>query len=134
MWQPFYQICELVKEVCYTCEKVLAQMPQALANGQQQEQDSSTLLRQLDLRQRKVLSLFQTFKIVTAKQIGELLDIRARTSSELCRNWVEKGFLEIVNHTTKSRAYILAKPYDALIVERRYKPTLFNTQSESAEL
>lgn len=117
-----------------TYEKVLAQIPQALADGHQQERDYNTLMRQLDLRQRKVLALFQTFEVITAKQIGELFDIRARASSELCKNWVEKGFLAIVNHATKSRTYTLAKPYDILIVEHRYNPTLFNTQRESAGL
>jgi Fic family protein len=115
-----------IEGLAIALENMLIQMPQAITDGQQEEKDYNTLMRQLDLKQRKVLSLFQTFEIVTAKQIGELFDMQPRTYCRLCESLVEKGFLEIVNNTNKSRAYTLAKPYDTLIIEYRYRSTLLH--------
>lgn len=75
----------------------------------------STLLRKLDPKQRKVLALFQAFETVTSKQIGEIFGFKARTSAQLCKNWVENGFLKIVDSSNKSRKYKLSKPYQKLI-------------------
>jgi Fic family protein len=73
------------------------------------------LLRKLDIRQRSVLSLFQQFEIVTARQLGVLFGLQPRTNSKLCQAWVEKGFLTIVDFSNKGRKYKLAKGYEALI-------------------
>lgn len=76
--------------------------------------DQMELIRKLDPKQRKVLELFQEFETITASQIGELFGFKSRTSSELCKKWVETGFLEIVNLSKKSRSYRLAKIYERL--------------------
>ncbi len=71
--------------------------------------DKSALLRKLDPRQRKVLSLFQEFETITSKQIGELFGFKPRTCSQICSTWVESGFLEIANPSNKARKYRLSK-------------------------
>lgn len=47
-------------------------------------------------------------------QIGGVFGFQPRTSSALCKKWVEAGFLEMVNRSNKARKYKLAKPYDIL--------------------
>jgi len=75
----------------------------------EKEDDKSPALRQLDPKQRKVLTLFEKFETVTAAQIGKLFHFKPRTSSELCKKWVEASFLEIVDPSRKGRTYRLAK-------------------------
>lgn len=43
--------------------------------------DQSALLRELDQRQKQVLSLFQKSRFVTTREIGELLGVQPRTES-----------------------------------------------------
>jgi hypothetical protein len=62
-----------------------------------------------------VLQLFQEFKIITSRQIGELFGFKPRTSAALCAEWVKSGFLSIVDPSNKGRKYKLAKQYEALI-------------------
>jgi predicted HTH transcriptional regulator len=77
--------------------------------------DQTPLIRQLDPRQRKSLELFQEFSVITARQISDLFGFKPRTSAQLCKDWVEAGFLEIVDFSNKGRRYRLASPYEALI-------------------
>ncbi len=79
------------------------------------EKDYTNIMRQLDPKQRKALSLFQKFNTVTASQIGELFGFKPRTSSLLCKTWVEKGFLEIVDPSKKGRTYKLTMQYEMLL-------------------
>jgi Fic family protein len=80
--------------------------------------DHSSLLRNLDARQRKVLTLFESSRELTAREIGGLFGYQPRTASELCRRWVEQGFLEVANAAKKSRRYRLAAPYEDMIISR----------------
>ncbi len=77
--------------------------------------DHSELIRKLDPRQRKVLSLFQEFDSITSHQIGELFGFKPRTNTALCANWVRSGFLEIADPSNKARKYRLSKFYKKLI-------------------
>lgn len=101
-----------IEGVAFAFEKVVAQMR---ASQQQGELDHSELLRRLDPKQRKVLELFREYDSVTSKQIGELFGFQARTNAALCKKWVEKGFLAIVDVSKKARKYKLAAPYDVFI-------------------
>jgi Fic family protein len=76
--------------------------------------DQSDLIRKLDPKQRAALTLFQDHETITAKQVGELFGFKPRTSSALCKMWVENDFLEIINFSNKGRRYRLAKKYEAL--------------------
>ena len=64
---------------------------------------------QLDARQHQVATLFETEPYVTTKQIAEHLGLHRRTALNLCKAWVEDGFL--VQHGTakKNRKYKLAQ-------------------------
>ncbi|MBS0358492.1 MAG: Fic family protein [Proteobacteria bacterium] len=71
-------------------------------------------LRTLDLKQRKVLKLFEKHELITSSQIGKLFQFKPRTSSGHCKRWVEKGFLEVVDISKKGRKYKLAEQYQEL--------------------
>lgn len=95
--------------MAFSFEKVVAQMT---ASNEKREKDHSGLIRTLDPKQRKVLELFKEYNVVTAKQIGNLFGFQPRTSTALCKKWVENGFLEIVDHSNKARKYKLTQQYD----------------------
>jgi len=98
--------------MAFAFEKVVGQMLASQSNG---EKDHSALLRTLDPKQRKALELLREFNEVTSLQIGDLFGFKSRTNSNLCKKWVEDGFLEITNSSNKSRKYRLAKRYQVLI-------------------
>jgi Fic family protein len=102
-----------VEGMTFAFEKVVTQMIHSQNKG---EQDHSALMRTLDPKQRKALALFQNFDVMTSHQIGELFGFQSRTSTALCKKWVEAGFLKIVDHSNKGRKYRLAKPYNTLVV------------------
>lgn len=101
-----------IEGMAFAFEKVVTQMLHSKNKG---EQDHSALMRILDPKQRKALELFQNYKVITSHQIGELFGFQSRTSTALCKKWIEAGFLEIVDHSNKARKYKLAKPYGTLI-------------------
>lgn len=103
-----------VEGMAHSFENVLLRMREASERG---SSDQSHLLRKLDPRQRKALSLFQEFELITAKQIGELFGFKPRTSAQLCKDWVESGFLEIVDISNKGRKYKLSKQYEQLLTK-----------------
>lgn len=77
--------------------------------------DHSVLLRELDQRQKQVLSLFGRSKYITTREIADLLNIHPRTALNLCKKWVENDF--IIQHGTanKSRKYELADKWIELV-------------------
>jgi Fic family protein len=79
--------------------------------------DHSTLIKNLDPRQRRVLELFQSFNTVTAQQVGDLFGFKQRTGAQLCHDWVQEGFLEVENPANKNRSYKLAEKYAPLIMQ-----------------
>jgi len=93
-------------------ENVLKRMAEAESQG---SADQSTLIKKLDPRQRRALSLFQQSEVVTSKQIGELFGFKPRTSAQICKDWVESGFLEVVDPSNRARKYKLSKQYEELI-------------------
>lgn len=93
-------------------ENVLEHMATAETKG---SSDQSHILRTLDPRQRKTLALFEQSKTITTQQICTLFEFRPRTGSQLCKKWIQEGFLEIVNPSNKARSYKLAEKYESLI-------------------
>lgn len=77
--------------------------------------DQSQLLRQLDVRQRKVLALFRVNDWTTATQVEKLLGLTSRTARHLCQRWVEDGFFRIVDPSKKARKYALCSRFIGLI-------------------
>jgi Fic family protein len=96
-------------------ERVREQTSREAKNG---AADLSVPLRNLDARQRKALTLFESSRELTAREIGGLFGYQPRTASKLCRSWVESGFLEVADAAKKSRRYRLAEPYEAMIANR----------------
>ncbi|MBS1988585.1 Fic family protein [Candidatus Dependentiae bacterium] len=95
-----------------SCEKIRNQARGALQRG---KADQSQQLRLLDSKQRKALDLFRQYKTVSAQQIGAIFGFKPRTSSELCRRWVDDGFLVVVDTSRKARTYQLAAFFSDLL-------------------
>ena len=77
--------------------------------------DHSALLRELDQRQKKVLTLFEKSKFVTTREIANLLGIHPRTALNLCKKWSDDDF--VIQHGTapKSRKYELSDKWVELV-------------------
>ncbi len=90
---------------------------QALREAQKGRKDQSKLLRDLDSKQRRALTLFQKSREIAAKDVAGLFGYRPRTATLLCQRWVEKGFLETTDPAKKSRRYKLGDTYAPLVDE-----------------
>lgn len=101
-----------VEGMAVAFENILKRMDEAKTQG---SSDQSALIRKLDPKQRKVLELFQEFETITSRQIGELFGFKPRTSAALCANWVESGFLNMVDSSNKGRKYKLSAEYQKII-------------------
>ena len=94
------------------CENVVKHMTRSAMRG---EHDYEAVLRKLDPKKRKALELFQQFSTVTAAQLGQLFGFKPRTSAQLCKDWVDEGFLMVVNPSNKNRSYGLSPAYEILV-------------------
>ncbi len=77
--------------------------------------DHSVLLRELDQRQKQVLSLFTKSKYITTREIAELLNIHIRTALNLCKKWVDSDFITQHGNANKSRKYELSDKWLELV-------------------
>ena len=66
---------------------------QAAETAKRGARDVTPALRQVDPRQRRLLELFRVHGVVSSTEIAEHLRLSPRTVTDLCRNWVEAGFL-----------------------------------------
>lgn len=106
--------------VVYFCEG----MADAFANvrlkaseaAKGEKTDHSALLRELDQRQKQVLSLFTKNKYITTREIAELLNIHPRTALNLCTKWVDSDFINQHGDANKSRKYELADKWLELVL------------------
>jgi Fic family protein len=73
------------------------------------------LLRRLDPRARAVLGLFARQDRVSARDIAAALGLSERMARELLRDWVQEGFLEVVDASRRSRADTLSAIYRQFI-------------------
>jgi|HubBroStandDraft_6_1064221.scaffolds.fasta_scaffold180519_1 Fic family protein len=89
----------------------------ALREAERGGKDQSKVLRDLDAKQRRALTLFQKSREITAKDIAELFGYQPRTATLLCQRWVEDCFLETTDPAKKSRRYKLNVTYEAIIDE-----------------
>lgn len=67
--------------------------------------DQSDWIHSLDVRQRKVLPLFDEWAEITTSQIAELLKLSPRGARALAQKWVREGFLVIANPSKRGRTY-----------------------------
>jgi len=98
--------------MAYSCEKIKKQAEKAARRG---KADVTPILRTLDPKQRKMLTLFQDFETVTTKQVGEFFGIKPRTARALCQAWVDDDFIVIMDPSRKGRKYQLAQKFKSLI-------------------
>jgi Fic family protein len=73
--------------------------------------DHSSLLRLLDPRARRALDLFQEHETITSRDVEKLFQTSQRTARNLLTQWVNSGFLVIIDPAKKSRKYGLAKTF-----------------------
>jgi len=105
--------------VVYFCEG----MADAFANvrlkaseaAKGEKTDHNALLRELDQRQKQVLSLFTKSKYITTREIAELLNIHPRTALNLCKKWVDSEFIIQQGDANKSRKYELDDKWLVLV-------------------
>ena len=87
----------------------------ALEAAQEGAKDQSPVLRTLDARKRKALTLFQDHDEIKAPDIGELFNVKPRTSTAICQKWIKEGFIVITDPSRKARKYSLAGKYRHLV-------------------
>ncbi|MEM7790878.1 MAG: Fic family protein [Verrucomicrobiota bacterium] len=79
--------------------------------------DQSKVLRLLSAQQRQILEVFRLQSIVNARQVAEYFKLSQRQANRYCLQWVEDGFLVIVDSSKRTRSYRLADEYEALFTE-----------------
>ncbi len=70
---------------------------------------NTSIIRDLDVQQRAILTLFMDFRKVSSQLIAEHLGIKKRSATNLIKKWVASGFLEIEDPSFKSRTYKLCQ-------------------------
>jgi Fic family protein len=108
-------IAYFIEGMATSFEKVHAQAKRESQTG---AADRSQLLRTLDAKQRKALTLFEHSREVTAKDIAELLGFQQRPAAALCQRWVAEGFLVIADPSKKARRYRLNNGLEERIAAR----------------
>lgn len=98
-------------------EAFAAVRAQATSAARRGAADTSPLLRQLDPRQRRLLTLFRGQGTATTEEMAAHLALSPRTVTALCRDWVAAGFLDLRDPSRKNRSYRLAAQYEALVAE-----------------
>ncbi len=97
-------IAYFIEGMATSFEKVHSQAKRESQTG---AADRSQLLRTLDAKQRKALTLFEQSREVTAKDIAELFGFQQRQAAALCQRWVTDGFLIVADPSRKARRYRL---------------------------
>lgn len=77
----------------------------------QSAKDQTELLRLLDPRQRKALSLFRESQFITSGELASLFSISQRMARNLLSDWVEMGFVVVYDHSKRARKYTLHNDY-----------------------
>lgn len=77
--------------------------------------DKTSMLRNLDIKQRKIIELFTEFKEITSIQAGQYLGLSSQSARILLNKWVNEDFLKIVNTAKKNRTYGLSEQYEKLL-------------------
>jgi len=88
---------------------------QALKASKKGSKDRSNILHAMNARQRMALMLFQKYQTINSQNIQELLGIHPRSARSLCQEWVQEGFLIIIDPSNKARKYGLAPAYERLM-------------------
>lgn len=105
--------------VIYFCQGMADAFAKVRLKASQAEQNSqpdhSGLLRELDQKQRQVLSLFQNSKYIITRDIADLLQVHTRTALNFCHKWIDDGFIIAHGEGNKNRKYELAEKWLKLL-------------------
>jgi len=108
-------IAYFIEGMAASFEKVHAQAKRESGTG---TADRSQLLRTLDAKKRKALTLFEQSREITAKDIAALFGFQQRQAAALCRRWAAEGFLVVADPAKKTRRYHLNDELEERIVGR----------------
>jgi len=112
---------DITKWVAYFIEGMAASFEkvrdQALREAEKGGKDRSKLMRDLNSKQRRALTLFRQSREIAARDVADLFGYKPRTAALLCQRWVEKGFLETTDPARKSRRYKLGDTYVSVVDE-----------------
>lgn len=86
----------------------------AKAEKLEPQPDQTSLLRELDARQKRILGALRENRFLTTKEIASHLDVSPRTALNLCAGWVAEGFFVQVGER-RGRRYELAEPWLELL-------------------
>jgi Fic family protein len=78
------------------------------------ESDKSPILRVLDPRQRKALTLFARQQAITSRDVAALFSFAPRTARLLLQRWTAQGFLAIADPSKRARKYRLSPKFEKL--------------------
>ena len=67
--------------------------------------DESTILRSLDPKKRKFLSLVDRSAEFTSSDVAQIFQISPRTARNLCQRWCEEDFIHMTQSAKKIRKY-----------------------------
>jgi Fic family protein len=95
-------------------EQVAEEVAQHVANDNAPN-ISDTLLRQLDVRARRVVGLFLKQETIQSTDVAGILGVSTRQARNLLSQWVDAGWLEIADPSKKGRKYSLAEKYQKLL-------------------
>ncbi|MCB9493434.1 MAG: Fic family protein [Epsilonproteobacteria bacterium] len=93
------------------CQAVLAQ---AQVVKSKTLPDQMQIMRSLDGKQRKALTLFSKQDVITSSDVQKLFGFKERSARALCKQWLQQGFLEVVDPSKKGRSYRLALQFRAM--------------------
>jgi len=83
----------------------------ALKVSKKSRADRSLNLNNLDIKKRKVLTLFQDREFIASKDIERSLKVHPRTARNISQQWVKEDFLIIADQSKKNRKYVLNSKY-----------------------
>ncbi len=110
---------DLTAFVAYFCAGMASAFTQvraaAIRSGPSPAQDDAASLRDLDPRQRRLLTLLRDKGSVTAAEMAKHLGLAHRTLVGLARAWIASGFLEYQSAARKNRSYKLGTAYLSLL-------------------
>lgn len=104
-------VSQFVNYFCTGVEDAFRKVSLAAARDakEQVKTVSTSVLRDLDPRLRRLLPLFESQGNASVIDMAKHLKMRPRTLNDLVPKWVKEGFLEIQNPSRKARSYRLSK-------------------------
>ncbi len=104
-----------VEYFCRSMLKSFESVKRRALGNLNRNKDMAKEMRHLDARKRALLTLFVHESEISAKDVEDFFNIKSRTARHLCKQWVDDGFLVIVNPSKKLRTYALGQMFRKLL-------------------